>query len=81
MMFEVKYIVTKNNQIIIFSYSIQHSEFQHFNPISAGFISISNGINGNPICSCYGRSISLGLSSRPEEDTDIAMRHLNFTGW
>jgi hypothetical protein len=79
MMFETKYIITKQNQIIIFSNTIQHSDFRHFNPIRAGFISFGVNKDGNPSCSCYGQSISLGLSSRPEEDTEIAMRHLNFT--
>jgi hypothetical protein len=70
-----KYVITKDNVIIVFPELLQHSEFKNFEPISAGFISF--GIkDGNPSCSCYGESISLNLKSR-EEDTLIAKRQLN----
>ena len=76
-MFKVKYVITGNNEIIVFSELIQHSEFRHFNPISAGFISFGVNKQGNPTCSCYGESVSLSLISRPLEDTIIAKRQLN----
>lgn len=71
-----KYVISKNREIIVFSELLQHSEFRKFNPISAGFISF--GVkDGNPTCSCYGESISLGLKSNPEEDTKLAKQQLN----
>lgn len=77
MWLKTKYVITSNNEIIIFPELLQHSEFRCFEPISAGFISFGVNKQGNPTCSCYGESISLGLSSRPEEDTNIAKRQLN----
>ena len=73
---KVKYVVTKNEEIFVFSELQQHKEFRLFNPISAGFISF--GVkDGNPTCGCHGESISLGLKSRPEQDTLLAKRQLN----
>ena len=71
-----KYIITDNEEIIVFTELIQHSKFRNFNPISAGFISFGINKQGNPTCSCYGESISLGLESRPEKDTIIAKMQL-----
>jgi hypothetical protein len=77
MYLNTKYVITEDKVIIVFPELIQHSEFKHFNPTSAGFISIGVNKQGNPSCSCYGESISLGLKSNPEEDTKIAKRQLN----
>jgi hypothetical protein len=71
-----KYVITDDREIIVFPELLQHSEFKHFNPISAGFISFGVNKEGNPSCSCYGKSVSLGLESNPEEDTKIAKRQL-----
>jgi len=71
MMSRVKYIRTKENQIIVFSESIQHSEFRNLNPISAGFISFGIDKDRNPDCTCYGDSFSLKLKSM-EDDTRLA---------
>jgi hypothetical protein len=72
-----KYIITENIKIIVFTELLLHSDFKSFNPISAGFISFGVNKEGNPTCSCYGESISLGLKSNPEEDTEIAKTQLN----
>jgi hypothetical protein len=72
-----KYVMTEERVIIVFPELLQHSEFKRFNPVSAGFISFGVNKQGNPTCSCYGESISLGLKSDPERDTDIAKRQLN----
>jgi len=72
-----KYVITSNREIIVFPELLQHSDFKKFNPISAGFISFGINKEGNPSCSCYGESISLGLKSDPEEDTKIAKKQLN----
>lgn len=74
---KVKYVVTKNKEIIIFSELLNHSDFKHFSPISAGFISFGVNKQGNPTCSCNGRSVSLDLDSNPEVDTLLAKRQLN----
>ena len=63
-MIKVKYIITKEGKILVFNEWFQHSEFKHFEPISAGFISFGVNQNRNPTCCCYGESISLGLKSR-----------------
>ena len=74
---KTKYVITEDKVIIVFPELIQHSEFKHFNPTSAGFISIGVNKQGNPSCSCYGDSISLGLKSNPEKDTELAKKQLN----
>lgn len=74
---KTKYIITSENEIIVFTELLQHSDFKHFNPISAGFISFGVNKEGNPTCGCYGESFSLGLKSNPQRDTSIAKRQLN----
>ena len=73
----VKYIVTEENDIIVFNEILNHSDFRKFNPVRAGFISFGVNKQGNPTCSCYGESISLGLKSDPVKDTLIAKLKLN----
>lgn len=77
MWLKTKYVITEDKTIIVFPELLQHSEFKRFNPTSAGFISFGVNKEGNPTCSCYGESISLGLKSNPEVDTWIAKRQLN----
>jgi len=77
-MFEPKYIKTENNQIIIFPAEFNHSQFKYLNPVSAGFIMIKNerkeGHNfPSAIIKCYGKSVTLGLDSDPE-DTKLAQK-------
>lgn len=76
MWIKTKYVITDDGTIIVFPELLQHSEFKKFNPVSAGFISFGVNKQGNPSCTCYGESISLGLKSR-EEDTILAKRQLN----
>ena len=75
---KAKYIKTKDNEIIVFSEAMFHSDFRNMNPVSAGFISFGINKDGNPTCSCYGESISLRLQS-DEEDTLIAQHQLGFS--
>jgi hypothetical protein len=71
-----KYIVTKDNAIIVFSDLFQHSDFRSHGPISAGFISIGATDKHKPTIECYGESISLNLKSREEEDTALARKQI-----
>lgn len=77
----VKYIVTADEYIIVFSECIKHSEFKRLNPVSAGFISFGVNKQGNPTCSCWGESVSLGIGSREERDTQLAKRQLNMSDY
>lgn len=74
-MLKCKYVCTANNVIIIFSEVLQHSDFSHFRPISAGFVSIGVENKYQPSICCYGESISLKLKSR-EEDTILARKQI-----
>jgi hypothetical protein len=67
-----KYVRLKiYDEIIIFPTIIEHSDFKHMNPISAGFCHI-----GIKEIDCFGESISLGLKSN-KEDSDIATRQIH----
>ena len=72
---QAKYIITENYEIITFSETIQHKEFKHYKPRSAGFISFGVDSKGEVTCHCYGRSVSLDLDSSPN-DGMIAERQL-----
>lgn len=76
MILKTKYVRTKEDRIIVFSELNQHSEFKSFEPVSAGFISIGVGEDGNPDCTCYGESVSLSLKSNEVEDTLLAKRQI-----
>ena len=78
---KVKYIRTKDDEIIIFGEIMVHSDFRHFKPVSAGFISFGINKEGHPTCRCYGESISLNMESNPEEDTLLAKRQLGMLDW
>jgi hypothetical protein len=71
-----KYVITRDEVIIVFPELIEHHQFSNFEPVSAGFISFGTDDRGQMKCQCYGKSISLRIESRPEEDTRIAMQQL-----
>jgi hypothetical protein len=75
-MAKVKYIKTKDKQIIVFGEYYTHDQFRNFEPISAGFIGFGNDKNGFPDCTCYGESISLGLKADEKEDTELARNQI-----
>lgn len=77
---KTKYIKTKNKDIIMFGEIMQHSSFKDKEPVSAGFISFGTDSLGNPICTCYGESISLGLKS-DKEDTELARFQFGFSDY
>lgn len=72
-----KYIVVNNGiyeEMITFGEHQKHSGvaatlFPNDTILSAGSIKV--GLNG---LECYGMSVSLGMKSRPEEDTKLARR-------
>lgn len=64
----MKYIRTKDNEFVIFSASINHSDMARMmrvEPISAGFVNIY----GETV-SAHGRSMTLHMSALPE-DSDL----------
>lgn len=80
MQLKQKYIKTKDKEIIVFSELLQHSDFKHFEPVSAGFINIYADFNTNKHdiivrCECYGESVSLNLKSE-EIDTTLAKKQI-----
>lgn len=80
---KTKYIIVSDNtgmeQIVIFSQFMNHNDVArgiHGKVISAGFIAISSD-NDGPVIICYGRSESLNIDSRPDEDVLIAKEQLD----
>jgi len=62
---KMKYVrIGDYNSIVIFPEIIQHSDFRHLKPKSAGFCYISE-----EKVECFGESISLGIKSDEKYDT------------
>jgi hypothetical protein len=75
-----KYVVIMSEHgsecVVAFSEMLSHSQIaRKEDVISAGAISF--GVDG---VSCYGRSVTLGKDSRPEEDTWLANKQF-FPSW
>ena len=71
---QTKYVIIKTHGIevsIVFSELLNHSAFKNLNPISAGFVWIKDNY-----IKTSGKSVSLELSSGPQDYTIIA-RDLN----
>lgn len=67
-----KYVRLKSyNSFIFFPQIIEHSTFKHLNPVSAGFCYL----DGDNVVECFGKSISLGIDSDPE-DTKLATKQV-----
>lgn len=71
-----KYIRTEEDQIIVFPSYLSHNLFKSFNPVSAGFISFGATAKHEPSCTCYGKSVSLGIDSNTDEDTFLAKKQI-----
>lgn len=69
-----KYVITEDNDVIIFSPALKHEVFKSRNPISAGFVYL-NVEDGKITAECFGSSVSLGLESRPS-DSELVTRRL-----
>ena len=66
-----KYVRLKQyNTIIIFPEVLNHSDFKHMDPISAGFCYVRKDR-----VDCFGESYSLRMKSDPE-DTKIATKQI-----
>lgn len=76
MVFTAKYVITKESRIIVFFPGIEHRKFSNYEPVSAGFIVFKATDDGEVRAHCFGRSDSLDISSRPDEDSAIANRQL-----
>lgn len=79
---EVKYVIV-NGCAIVFSAAIQHKDMVGYNEKceGAGFVRFdteTDPIYGDTIivAKCYGKSVSLGIESRPEEDSRIVTRQI-----
>ena len=74
-MSDFKYITFRKNgsflEFLIFPTTMQHSDFSHYNPVSAGLVRLSINEEGRPQYECYGDSFSLGIKSRPIEDSHL----------
>ncbi len=83
-----KYIKTKDNEIIVFSELQNHSDFIHFEPVTAGFIYFNTekitegGQTWHDIrCSCVGESVSLKMKADTKIDSDLAERQILGKGY
>ena len=60
-----KYVITQDNQVLMFDESIAHSEFKHRGIKSAGFVQFY--YEDEVKAHCYGKSVSLRLSPSQEQ--------------
>ena len=80
-MYEAKYVIVGGSGII-FSAAIQHKDMVGYNEkcTGAGFVRFATEKDsyGDTIivAKCYGKSVSLGIESRPEEDSKILTRQI-----
>ena len=81
-MLETKYVIV-NGCAIVFSAAIQHKDMVGYNEKceGAGFVRFDTETDptyGDTIivAKCYGKSVSLGIESRPEEDSRIVTRQI-----
>ena len=72
-----KYVIIGDyDSVVIFPMIIEHSEFRSKEPKSAGFCYINTE---KKIVECFGKSVSLGIESRENEDSVLATKQ--FFGW
>lgn len=71
---EAKYVVCNiddDELVIVFSFMIKHSTFQHLNPIRAGFVSFEGGK-----AKCFGDSFTLNLESDEILDSHLVNQEI-----
>ena len=66
-----KYIKTRDGNIIIFSDAMNHSDFEQFNPVSAGGVFFYSNKDGDVFSSCFGNSFSLDLKSDKNDSNSV----------
>jgi len=71
----MKYIKTSRNEFIIFSKGITHSDMASGLRRGSAKIASAGFVNNN--LECYGKSISLGISS-DEKDTELLKRQFDY---
>ena len=74
-MLKLKYIIVDGKNVIVFPETLNHSQFKHLNPTSAGFIFFQQDANHVVTCKCYGESVTLNLKSL-EKDSQLATNQL-----
>jgi hypothetical protein len=81
-MYEAKYVIV-GGSAIVFSAAIQHRDMVGYNEKCEGagfvrFVAETDPTYGDTIvvAKCYGKSVSLGIESRPEEDSRIVTHQL-----
>lgn len=78
-MSELKYVVTEHGDFAIFTKATNHCDVRglHGKVVGAGFCNFARKADTEQAnVHCYGRSISLGIESRPEDEI-IINRHIN----
>ena len=69
---KLKYVIDRNGFPILFTEAMQHSDFKHFGPISAGFYKLipTKDEQGNLYTEAvaYGESLSLKMKSQVGDD-------------
>jgi len=75
-----KYIVLDRYHIVIFDPAMNHNEvaagFRGKEVTSAGSIAVGAAALGEPVVTCFGRSMSLGIGSDPLSDEILAKNAL-----
>lgn len=72
-MVQLKYVrLRERDTIVIFPPTLQHSQFQYFDPVSAGFCYIHNGL-----VECFGTSVSLNLEADPLDSKRATLQFFN----
>jgi hypothetical protein len=61
-----KYVILKNERVIVFDNSVIHSAFKSLHPVSAGFVVLVDGS-----VEVFGESLSLMMESRTEDQRII----------
>lgn len=76
----LKYLLTKQGDLIVFSDGLSHSEMAGRRDIvGAGFIRFHDTNDAELArAECYGESVSLKIKSRKEEDEEIINRRIKY---
>ena len=85
-MYRAKYVIVNGNAIV-FTAALQHKEMVPYGETAegAGFVRFRQEKNQwgetETVAECYGKSISLGVESRPELDSRILTRQITNPGF